>query len=63
MSVRVVLLAYRNTLLARTWNSQGHKFVNIFKNKVLLNISRLTVLLTFTSRMKLILSTSMTKGL
>ena len=42
-SIHVVLMAYRNSLLARILNSLGNKFVNIRKNYVPGNISEHTV--------------------
>ena len=47
MSVCVVCMAYRDSLLEKSWNLQSNKFVNICKNHVLSSISKLTVSLLF----------------
>ena len=39
MSVHVVLMAHRDSLLAKTLHLQGNKLANIRKNEVLTNIS------------------------
>ena len=44
VSDHVFYKAYRDPLLAITWNSRGNQFANISENQVLANISESTVI-------------------